>query len=81
MRIGIGGTMAKFKLGEVGDTKICGRCGSTQFIGIEYYLLDPNHYDGVSEWQCQSCQTRYGRWTKKELKSGDTEPPYGKKRK
>lgn len=52
-------------------------CPIDYAVGVEYSLLDPNHYDGISEWQCAKCAKRWGRWTGKELKPGEFEPPYG----
>ena len=46
------------------------------------YGEGPYRYDGVSEWVCMSkaCGARYGRWSGKELKKGESEPPYGDKK-
>jgi len=46
-------------------------------IGVEYDYGNPYRYDGVSEWHCQVCGYREGRWTGKELKGKEQEPPYG----
>ena len=46
-------------------------------IGVEYYGMHPNHYDGVSEWKCAVCHKRFGRWTGKEIKVGESEKPFG----
>lgn len=46
-------------------------------IGIEYAYGSEYRYDGVSEWYCDKCKYREGRWTGKELKGDDLEPPYG----
>lgn len=46
-------------------------------IGIEYPLIDPHHYDGISEWRCSKCRKRWGRWTGKELTGKEQEPRYG----
>jgi len=56
--------------------KRCG-CGSKDFIAIEYGYSHPEHYDGISEWRCQKCGTRYGRWTGKILKDGESEKRFG----
>lgn len=50
----------------------CG-CDDDQIMGVEYELTDPNHYDGVSEWRCQGCGNRVGRWSGKLLKEGESE--------
>lgn len=49
----------------------------TQVIGVEYLMTHPNHYDGVSEWQCPFCGYREGRWTGRALQEGESEPRYG----
>ena len=35
-------------------------------IGIELPLDHPNHYDGISYWQCPDCKTTFNRFTGKE---------------
>lgn len=35
-------------------------------IGIELPYDHPNHYDGVSYWQCPDCNTTWNRFTRKE---------------
>lgn len=35
-------------------------------IGIELAYDHPNHYDGVSYWQCPDCKTTFNRFTGKE---------------
>ena len=49
------------------------QCGSTDFTGVEYDGMHPEHYDGVSEWACNVCGTRYGRWTGKILSEHEFE--------
>lgn len=49
-----------------------------KIIMIEYDYGDPYRYDGISEIKCLDCGKRYGRWTLKELKDGEQEPPFGK---
>lgn len=61
------------------DWEICPD-DQTKMIGIEYYLLHPEHYDGISEWLCPKCQLRIGRWTGKRLAEGEDEPRHGAKR-
>lgn len=51
--------------------------GHTDIVLVEYSWGDPFHYDGVSEIVCRTCNKRYGRWTKKILKDGESEKPYG----
>lgn len=45
--------------------------------GIEYWYNSPNRYDGVSEWRCEKCGIRIGRWSGKELAEGEEEKRYG----
>jgi len=59
--------------------KRCG-CGCEDFIGIEYSYNHKEHYDGISEWKCRKCHTRYGRWTGRILKDGESEKRYGGKK-
>lgn len=58
----------------------CPKCGNTEtasMMGIEYDYSSPNRYDGVSEWNCQLCGCRWGRWSGRILEEGDAEKPYG----
>lgn len=57
--------------------KKCSKCGSRNIILIEYDYLSPNHYDGISEIQCNDCGVRIGRWSGKILKEGEEEQRYG----
>jgi hypothetical protein len=57
--------------------------GSTHFsrvIGIEYSYESPDRYDGISEYQCADCGARFGRWSGKHLKDGESEPRFGGKK-
>lgn len=60
----------------------CKKCGTTKVVLVEYWFDNPYRYDGVSETQCLSkkCGARFGRWSGKELKEGEFEPPFGEKR-
>lgn len=54
------------------------QCGNTEnWIGVEYGYDCPERYDGVSEWRCKECGTRYGRWTNKILKENELEKRWG----
>lgn len=57
----------------------CPKCKSDKIIGVEYGHKDPEHYDGVSEWNCLGCGYREGRWSEKELKGDESEKRYGGK--
>ena len=46
-------------------------------VGIEYAYDHPDHYDGISEWQCMLCRSRIGRWSEKVLADGEYEPRGG----
>ena len=54
----------------------CPDCGG-EVIGVEYAYGTPERYDGVSEWWCQPCDVRIGRWTGKRLGENEREPRYG----
>ena len=56
----------------------CEKCGAENWMCVEYAWDDPNHYDGVSEIKCESCGTRWGRWSDKELKEGESEMRFGR---
>jgi transcription elongation factor Elf1 len=57
----------------------CKKCGSRNIIMIEYDYSHPEHYDGISEIQCGDCHARFGRWSGKELKEGESEKKFGGK--
>lgn len=58
----------------------CSICESDKIIAIEYAHDHPDHYDGISEWMCEKCGTRWGRWTGNILKEDEYEPRYGVER-
>lgn len=47
-------------------------------IGVEYGI-GPERYDGISEYTCPDCKTRWGRWTGKEIASGYLESRFGER--
>jgi hypothetical protein len=49
-----------------------------QMVGIEYPYNHPGCYDGISEWVCERCSIRIGRWSGKILLEGDYERPRGR---
>ena len=57
----------------------CKKCGSENIIMVEYDMLCPEHYDGISEILCNDCHTRFGRWSGKELVEGEIEKRFGRK--
>lgn len=50
----------------------------SKIIGIEYASGEPESYDGISEYTCPHCKTRWGRWTGKELAKGEVEKRFGR---
>ncbi len=60
------------------DKETCKKCGSKNIVMVEYEPGSPEHYDGVSEIQCQDCGVRFGRWSGKELAEGEIEKRWGK---
>lgn len=58
----------------------CKKCGSENIVMVEYEMMHPDHYDGVSEIMCRDCGARFGRWSGNELKEGETEPRNGMKK-
>jgi DNA-directed RNA polymerase subunit RPC12/RpoP len=59
------------------ETEKCKKCGSTNIIMVEYDWKNPEHYDGISEIDCNDCGARIGRWSGKELAEGEFEKRYG----
>lgn len=56
----------------------CPNCGLAM-VGIEYPYGHPQRYDGVSEWRCDPCKLRFGRWTNQQLGQDIYEYPFGEK--
>lgn len=57
----------------------CTNCGSENIMAIQYGYPHPEHYDGVSEYLCQDCGYREGRWSHQELKEGYSESRWGER--
>ena len=57
----------------------CKKCNSENVVVVEYDYGSLEHYDGVSEWQCFDCSTRFGRWSGKELEGDEVENRLGRK--
>ena len=41
----------------------------SRLIGVEYAYDHPQHYDGVSEWACPDCDTRWYRFQPKPMQT------------
>lgn len=54
----------------------CHKCHSPNMRGIQYILTD-HDYDGISEWRCDDCGHRVGRWSGLTLGEGELEGRYG----
>jgi ribosomal protein S27AE len=68
--------------------KGCPKCGAewhdkkgagVNIIGIQYGYPSKECYDGVSEWNCQKCGYREGRWSGKEIHEGELESRLGER--
>lgn len=61
---------------DAGKTLLC--CGATRdaLMGHQYRGTSQD-YDGVSEWVCQVCGQRRGRWSGLVLKPGEIERQFG----
>jgi len=52
-------------------------------MGVEYFeptekrIPFEHQYDGISEWNCLDCKTRWGRWSGRILKGDDYEKKFG----
>jgi DNA-directed RNA polymerase subunit RPC12/RpoP len=62
------------------EQETCKKCGSKNIVMVEYSWDSPEHYDGISEIQCNDCGVRIGRWSGKELAEGECEKRYGMKK-
>ena len=55
----------------------CRECKGRTRTWVEYSWDSPEHYDGISEWHCSDCWTRYDRWTDEVLEEGEIAKRYG----
>jgi hypothetical protein len=53
-------------------------CPEEAMMLIEYDMLHPEYYDGISEITCLQCGKRVGRWSGKVLKDDEYEKRFGK---
>jgi len=60
------------------ENEKCKKCSSEHIVMVEYDMMHPEHYDGISEIKCLDCGARFGRWSGKELKEGEVEKLYGR---
>lgn len=58
----------------------CEVCTSDEYELVVYATSETDHWDGWSEKVCMDCGARYGRWSHRRLRDGETEPRYGHKR-
>lgn len=54
-------------------------CDSPNVLMIQYGYDCPEEYDGISEYTCQTCNYRQGRWSGKSLVGEQYENKYGRK--
>ena len=54
-----------------------GKTHYSTLVAIEYPYGHPQRYDGVSEYMCPNCKTRWGRWTGNILGENESEPRFG----
>lgn len=61
------------------DRNKCKKCESANIVFVEYAQGILERYDGVSEIDCKDCGARFGRWSGKELVTGEIEKRFGRK--
>lgn len=54
----------------------CIFCDHPKVTGVQYQGTSED-WDGVSEWNCDRCGRRWGRWSKRELVADEIEWRYG----
>ena len=52
------------------------QCCDQTMHGVEYACTSQD-YDGISEFKCETCGRRVGRWSKRELGQNEIERRYG----
>jgi hypothetical protein len=52
---------------------------SINIMGVEYGYPSAERYDGISEYRCLGCNTRWGRWTGEIIPDGFCESRFGKR--
>lgn len=62
------------------EKETCKKCESGNIAMVEYDMMHPDYYDGVSEIECRDCGARFGRWSGKELLGEEIEKYHPKKK-
>lgn len=76
--------MKNLAIDELNKQLRCPKCGSINITMVEYFDPKEKHipfehqYDGISEYNCDDCKTRWGRWSNRILEGNDYEKIYGK---
>ena len=60
------------------NNNVCKKCHSDSVVYVEYSAEHPEYYDGISEINCLKCGARFGRWSGKELATGESEKKCGR---
>jgi len=55
----------------------CEVCGGERFDTVTYDRAHPEFHRGGSEFQCENCSARYGRWSHRQLHGQECEKRYG----
>jgi hypothetical protein len=55
----------------------CPSSSQPTFTGVQYQGTAED-YDGISEYNCDACGGRWGRWTGRVLGRNEIEPRYGR---
>lgn len=53
-------------------------CGHKDSLCAVEYRGTTEDYDGTSEWRCETCGRRWGRWSGRELTGTQIEGRYGR---
>jgi hypothetical protein len=59
------------------DAPACEVCGGERFETVTYDRSHPEYFRGGSEFLCESCGARYGRWSHRPLSGQEVERRYG----
>ena len=50
----------------------------SKLVGIEYPYNSNYYYDGISEWRCPHCKSRFNKWTSELLQNNEVVAPFGR---